>query len=803
MKLLRLSIENFGKLSNLSMEFSDGINVINEANAWGKSTLAAFLKAMFYGLDAKKEAGAFEKERNLYRPWQGGSFGGELDFEVNGKQYRISRSFGRTEKTDEFHLYDLSTNLESDDYSEAIGLELFDLDSASFKRSIYIAQNDCVSETSDHINAKLGNLADNTDDINNFESASLRLKELLNQLTPERVTGSIKKRKNYITQLTQELHGYEAAEAGLAGILQKEHLVSAQLQELLDIRKNYAQALVVASEESRKRELRLQYDALCKEEDEKKKKKDVLESFFPKGVPSDVEFQTQMHTARQMEAAHTTVRSMELTLEELEELSKLEAMFDHKVPTDSDIDAALQMFGEIDKQKEEIARQESRLSMFHAMMEDVPEEPKFEGAVGYKVLLFMGIGVALIGGAALFAWYSDMLPMMNANMLIMAALVALNCGGVLALIGAVMGIRIQKRRTDWHECLETERMSMEEKQGALDETVTAMKEDVREVYATIGKFLGNYHVYGEVGEYQSRLYELKNQLYEYERLTEKAAQCQAKKDAYHSLRANVLSFVELYGFQFEDEFSLRLNELENKAVEYKSAMYTYQEAVKKKEDFERRQDKSFWTRETMCPYSLEELNQMIAQADSKLEELKNAKAQYAKQLEDLQEQLDLRDEKKAELEELVEMQERDTNRYHIVRLTQEFLTRAKEQFTAKYMQPISKGFSKYYSMLTGKVEDNWVIDANIHLKVHEQGELRDVKWLSAGYRDLIGVCMRLALVDTMYHEEKPFLILDDPFVNLDREKVAHGNKLLLSVAEEYQVIYFTCHDCRSPVESLT
>ena len=60
MKLIACHIENFGKLSDLSVEFSDGINVINESNAWGKSTLAAFLKVMFYGLDAKKDAKAFE-----------------------------------------------------------------------------------------------------------------------------------------------------------------------------------------------------------------------------------------------------------------------------------------------------------------------------------------------------------------------------------------------------------------------------------------------------------------------------------------------------------------------------------------------------------------------------------------------------------------------------------------------------------------------------------------------------------------------------------------------------------------------
>jgi DNA repair exonuclease SbcCD ATPase subunit len=160
MKLLACHIDNFGKLSDVTLQFYDGLNVINEANGWGKSTFAAFLKAMFYGLDTKKNVGDFEKERVMYRPWQGGAFGGEVEFEVDGKCYRVSRTFGRTEKSDEFHLYDLSTNLEVCDFSEELGNEIFELDSASFKRSIYIAQNDCASETSDSINAKLGNLAE-------------------------------------------------------------------------------------------------------------------------------------------------------------------------------------------------------------------------------------------------------------------------------------------------------------------------------------------------------------------------------------------------------------------------------------------------------------------------------------------------------------------------------------------------------------------------------------------------------------------------------------------------------------------
>ena len=128
MKLIACHINNFGKLSDLNINFNDGVNVINQPNGWGKSTLAAFLKAMLYGFDTKKEPGAFERERKLYKPWQGGTYGGELDFEADGVEYRLVRTFGLTEKQDDFHLYRLATMVECDDFSPLLGEELFDLD---------------------------------------------------------------------------------------------------------------------------------------------------------------------------------------------------------------------------------------------------------------------------------------------------------------------------------------------------------------------------------------------------------------------------------------------------------------------------------------------------------------------------------------------------------------------------------------------------------------------------------------------------------------------------------------------------
>ncbi len=128
--------------------------------------------------------------------------------------------------------------------------------------------------------------------------------------------------------------------------------------------------------------------------------------------------------------------------------------------------------------------------------------------------------------------------------------------------------------------------------------------------------------------------------------------------------------------------------------------------------------------------------------------------------------------------------------------TGEILAEAKESLTARYMEPLMKGFTKYYSVLTGEPADVYRIDANTRITVLEKGRQRSSDTLSAGYRDLLGFCMRLAMADAMYTGEKPTLIMDDPFVNLDDRKIKGAERLLKEAGEDYQIIYLTCRDER-------
>ena len=166
MRLTSCHIENFGKLSDYSIEFDKSQNVICEDNGWGKSTLAAFIRAMFYGFEGEKKRNNVENERKRYKPWQGGVYGGKLSFETNGKRYLVTRVFGDKEQNDTFELRDADTNLISSDYTSDVGRELFKIDSASFMRTAFIGQNEVETASTDDINAKIGNLSDNANDLN-------------------------------------------------------------------------------------------------------------------------------------------------------------------------------------------------------------------------------------------------------------------------------------------------------------------------------------------------------------------------------------------------------------------------------------------------------------------------------------------------------------------------------------------------------------------------------------------------------------------------------------------------------------
>ncbi len=179
MKLLGCHIENFGTFHNYDLTFNDGLNVVMQANGWGKTTIAAFIKAMLYGFDGRRVRNVTANERLRYKPWQGGRYGGWLDFEAGGKEFRVIRTFGATGSRDKVRVVYIDTGKSAiGETGTNVGEWLFGLDANSFQKSVYMVQNGLsLSASSASLRNRLNALVNEADDVAGFDKAQAGLEE--------------------------------------------------------------------------------------------------------------------------------------------------------------------------------------------------------------------------------------------------------------------------------------------------------------------------------------------------------------------------------------------------------------------------------------------------------------------------------------------------------------------------------------------------------------------------------------------------------------------------------------------------
>lgn len=211
-------IAQFGKWKDADFSFSPGKNSFLWDNGYGKTSFIYFFKLMFYGVSGDRKQDLEENERRHYMPFQGASFGGRIIFRIREKRYRLERSFGLKKSEDSFRLFDEDSGKESKDYSENIGEELFSLDAESFQRVCMISHEDLHFSMNSRMHAKLGNVAEDQEDMKKFQQVQTILKDGINALSPNRRTGNIFKLKMQEEELSSGLYGKEALENAVLSI---------------------------------------------------------------------------------------------------------------------------------------------------------------------------------------------------------------------------------------------------------------------------------------------------------------------------------------------------------------------------------------------------------------------------------------------------------------------------------------------------------------------------------------------------------------------------------------------------------
>ncbi len=758
MRLLNCHVENFGKLSDFQMNFENGLNACFKENGWGKSTLASFLKVMFYGFGNEKKRNQNERERDKYKPWQGGTYGGSVEFEVSGKKYRMERFFGEKEKDDIFTLYNLHTGLPTVEYSKEIGKELFRLDEESFLKTIYVSGLDCSTSATDSIHAKLGNLTDSMYDLENYTKAMQLMQQEINRLTPKRKTGLLAKQEeemfvfqdqlvesvDRVKLMEQKKEKMEEAKAERERLLFEQGQIQAEIKKIGENQELYSKQAL--------------YDALCGQLREKELEMEELEEQFGMGIPESEEISKTIALVEQQKLLEALIEKNTLSVEEAALLEEIEQQWIN-IPTYEDVEKYRQGVSETKESESDDKEETSEDSEI-----EVPIRAIYS-------LVFLGITICALGAVLCY----------NRPFL----------GFFIFSIGIVCGLVADRRKQREQE------LTKELLKERINEA-SAQKNEEQEVTentsAELETFLAQHPV-DDVQNATEHLNKIQIIIAQLGNIQTRKATLLETMGTKEKVDAEIAGFYIKYGIEQSDLKDVQLQSLLSILQKYQNLQSEFEKLQKKKADYEM----ELGILPNQNPENMQDgigsLNERLQENLRKEKEIHQLIYKLQSEIDDYENNVEQDMERKLQASNLKEEMDKNQRKYHLITLARDYMKEAKEQFVARYRNPLANSFEKYAGIVLEQQED-FLVDVNLDVRKKEVGMYRKSQTLSDGWKDLIAICLRISVVDAMYANEKPFLILDDPFLNLDNEKMQGAFRLLNEIEKEYQVIYFSCHDSR-------
>lgn len=856
MRLLRCHIENFGVLSEFDYEFESGLTVICRENGFGKSTLAAFLKAMFYGLPRTGARTAANNERKRYEPWQGGKYGGFLEFSNQGTSYRVTRYFGKTAAKDTFELYDLTNRTKNSAFSERLGEELFGLDAESFARSTFVPQLAARElEATSSIRAKLTNLVDDTNDMNNFDTAMAALRAYRSERKAYRGSnGEIDRLAEELRALEDERFRAEGKRPELESVLREIDAQNAQQAE-----KTAELALVRADiqkaagqrERQLKKERLYELRAQVKQQDETMQ---ALREKYPDGLPAAEEIRRQRENVislRQLEKRRQTLAVSEEDRQVIEEGTSL---FSDRARVADDLErleagqrelAALSIGNRAVMPEEETEQLEKYTREFHLRLPDDAElsekqqdcrriaelcavrdakqaqknEKKRPGSAKIAILalaallllagigclvaekLSLGIAAVVLGALSLAAallWKKPLQAEDGADEE-MRQVGQLQDGVTAFLLQfypdtsrpdeQLVQLRLDK---DAYLRLREKESRMTKERQAQQVRIDAL---TREIHA----ILARYRLTDSEQTLLQAIRALRERASQYERVQEHAERLEAERqEMARQTQADtdeLAVFFAKYRLSGQADEQL-LEQAEQDAHAFDAAGTASKEAKTRLADFLRENAELSEAASQEESLDMAALQEKETQAQLELAAQEDALRQLRQKRDALRHEVEKIPALEDELAELGETRSALQKQCELADLTMDYLTRAKDTLANSYVGRVEQGFVRYADALLGEKIGHVMLDRELHLFIDEQGAARDAASFSAGTVDGVMLCMRLALVDALFRKEQPFLLLDDPFVNLDDEATCRALSMLRELAKQRQVVYLTCNTAR-------
>ena len=837
MKLTRLHVENFGKLQNFDYSFDKGLNVLLEENGWGKSTLAAFIKAMLYGMPASSKQSLDENERKKYMPWQGGAYGGSLEFSTATGKYRIERFFGAKENGDSFALYDLATNCESQRYSQNVGEELFGIDADGFSRTVYLSQHATIAKGDNNsITAKLGDLLDDVDDIGSFDDAMAALdkRRKYYKMTGDRgriadIEREIASLRAQIEQLCRTEETMRQKETELSVLTERMRETGASIE---DVRAKLRRAgvareraVLVAQKEKMQKELStLEESAHALDVRMKGKhptpeeidgKRQLLNSIYEARARvneiASITAQTEKYEILKPDFAGTLPSREELAAMlsanlELQNIAHREAGL--HTPTES---AAARHFakfappteGEIKALSDALVAEETARSAKREQKGSAKRTPAIVCAVLAAVsliaafftapILFAVAGVLGILFLVFFLKKNEQKDVPTESEAEIAARQMLSRYGLSTegnLRDFLTELSLLSRQWREGEVAEQKRVkALQSLRAQKQQLLRGLQE----------KFRAWEIVLPPKNDYRDDIEALRRDVVRITRAAAEAEQRNRRREAAVAEQKRLQAEFTPFLRHFDPEGKMKPSECLDRVQEWETEYRRLSHRIP-----QLREEIARFASEKGISASSEQENAILPDINA----LSAREREMQKELDQMQSrQAELRShigrlatdaERLPEVEATVRALEEELSLARAnsttIANTAQFLEEAKSGLSTRYLADMQTSFSSLLQTLMDGAAPESVMDTSFKVKLREGGKTQHPESLSQGWRDAVQFCVRLSLTDALYAEgEKPPIILDDPFVNLDERRLTAAKQLLASLADKYQILYLVCH----------
>lgn len=800
MKLIECYIENFGKIKNKHISFSDGLNCIKDDNGSGKTTLSVFIKVMLYGMSDTKKASLEENDRRHYLPWDGSTAIGSLTFATGDKQYRIERSFAQKASDDTFSLYDCHTGKASDDYSEKVGEELFGIDADGFERTVFLSERALTPKSENKsVSAKLSDLVGCDGDIGVMDNAMKLLEEQRKFYYKKGGSGELSNTKLKIVEATKKLERLADLETDAENIEKRTLELQEESKKLTEERSRLTKEREESALASARADLKRRYEELKQELSKLSETERSLLDFFGGTPPT---FAEVTENSLKLTEAESIEKKISADCES-DEFKELKNYFFQKID-DGEKEKIRAAIYEEKSRRESISSDEAvRLSK--KFSKRIPTQREVDELITLAVntssqrkkgakfsFLIAGSALAVLGIClGLFASFAFLL---------------ISVLGIASIIFAFVGIKSNIEPKDKYnefyisvsdsDAPEESLILSDLYEIKLDiEKAEALRETEKRIAAsnTLTEFCNKFST-----DFPDNIAFAEEILKKHERYVTLISRDQYRieeterlKKRAEELRSSAREFIEKYPTQSDAPF----NEIHEKLNEYERITLSISDKKRELQKF----GEQYVTEKAneSVSRSCDEISAELMAVEEKLSEIEREKAVSNRAYQELCAELESKDEVTIRLSELEELYEKQAQNYGVVIKTKEYLERAKDEMTAKYLGKTKSGFIKYSSLIGGESDDRFEMTTDFGVTKLEGASTKPTDAYSRGTKDLYNLASRLGLIDSLYENEEPFLILDDPFIAFDDEKIGSALALLKKLGKERQIIYFTCSSSRS------